>query len=120
MERTRVFVMMAGLTALLVVLGQVWQGTEGALVFFAFAAVMNFALYWWSDKMVLRMYRARVVTEAEAREFNLVAAQLAIVNPLAGARGVGLSLFSTHPSTEERVARLEELAASPDFKRLHA
>ncbi len=38
---------------------------------------------------------------------NPAAAQLAIVNPLAGARGQGLlRLFSTHPSTEERVARL--------------
>ncbi len=51
---------------------------------------------------------------------NPAAAQLAIVNPLAGQRGMGvLRLFSTHPSTEERVARLEALAASPEFRRLH-
>jgi diguanylate cyclase (GGDEF)-like protein len=44
-------------------------------------------------------------------QVNPAAAQLAIVNPLAGSRGIGLNLFSTHPSTAERVARLEALAA---------
>src|SRR5512146_714133 len=66
MERAKVFVMMAGLTALLVVLGDVWQGSGGAMMFFLIAAIMNFAMYWWSDKMVLRMYRAQIVTEAQA------------------------------------------------------
>jgi heat shock protein HtpX len=43
-------------------------------------------------------------------QVNPAAAQLAIVNPLAGARGMGfLKLFSTHPPTEERVAKLEAL-----------
>jgi heat shock protein HtpX len=43
-------------------------------------------------------------------QVNPAAAQLAIVNPLAGGRGMGLlRLFSTHPATEERVARLEAL-----------
>ena len=41
---------------------------------------------------------------------NPAAAQLAIVNPLAGVRGPALTgLFRTHPPTEERVARLREL-----------
>jgi heat shock protein HtpX len=68
MERMKVFVMMAGLTALLVVLGGAWQGTGGALVFFVFAAAMNFAMYWWSDRMVLRMYGARIIAESDAPE----------------------------------------------------
>jgi len=43
-------------------------------------------------------------------QVNPAAAQLAIVNPLSGGRGSGLfRLFNTHPSTEERVARLEAL-----------
>jgi heat shock protein HtpX len=44
---------------------------------------------------------------------NPAAAQLAIVNPLGAARRGGgiLRLFSTHPATEERVARLEALQA---------
>jgi heat shock protein HtpX len=41
---------------------------------------------------------------------NPAAAQLAIINPLAGPRAPALSgLFRTHPPTEERIARLSEL-----------
>jgi heat shock protein HtpX len=60
--------MMAGMTALLVVLGGAIGGMNGALVFFAMAAVMNFAMYWWSDKAVLKMYKARVVGPQDAPE----------------------------------------------------
>ena len=45
-------------------------------------------------------------------EVNPAAAQLAIVNPFTGRRRMGLmGLFRTHPTTEERVARLQSLAA---------
>ena len=43
-------------------------------------------------------------------QVNPAGAQLAIVNPLAGGKGM-LSLFRTHPPTEDRVARLQEIAA---------
>jgi heat shock protein HtpX len=50
---------------------------------------------------------------------NPAAAQLAIVNPLRGNRAGGfVRMFSTHPSTEERVQRLTALEQSADFKRL--
>ncbi|HUG40623.1 MAG TPA: zinc metalloprotease HtpX [Longimicrobiales bacterium] len=68
MQRLKVFVLMAGLTALLVVLGGYFAGRGGAMLFFALAAIMNFAMYWWSDKAVLKMYRARVVGPADAPE----------------------------------------------------
>ncbi|HUH11747.1 MAG TPA: zinc metalloprotease HtpX, partial [Longimicrobiales bacterium] len=66
MQIMRVFLLMAGLTALLVVLGGAVGGQSGAMVFFVLAAVMNFGMYWWSDKVVLRMYRARIVSAEEA------------------------------------------------------
>jgi heat shock protein HtpX len=54
-------------------------------------------------------------------EVNPAAAQLAIINPLSGGRGLGMMrLFSTHPSTEERVARLQALADDPRFGQLSA
>ena len=68
MQRTKIFVMMAGLTALLVVLGGYFGGTTGAVVLFVFAAVMNFGMYWWSDKAVLRMYKAQVIDRSQAPE----------------------------------------------------
>ena len=59
---------MAGLTALLVVLGGYIGGRGGAVLFFGMAAVMNFAMYWWSDKVVLKMYKAKVVSREQAPE----------------------------------------------------
>jgi heat shock protein HtpX len=44
-------------------------------------------------------------------QVNPAGASLAIVNPLAGQKAAFSNLFSTHPSTEERVARLKEIAA---------
>jgi heat shock protein HtpX len=66
MDKMKVFVLMAGLTALLAAIGQYLGGSGGALLMFIFAAVMNFSMYWWSDKVVLRMYKAQVVTQADA------------------------------------------------------
>ena len=68
MQRTKVFLLMAGLTALLVVLGGYIGGRGGAVLFFGMAAVMNFAMYWWSDKVVLKMYKAKVVSREQAPE----------------------------------------------------
>src|SRR5204862_6474488 len=41
-------------------------GQQGMIMAFAFASVMNVISYWFSDKIVLRMYNAREVTESEA------------------------------------------------------
>ena len=68
MSNMKVFVLMAALTALLVVIGQVIGGTNGATIFFVMAAVMNFAMYWWSDKAVLKMYKARIIGPEDAPE----------------------------------------------------
>ncbi|MEX1181893.1 MAG: zinc metalloprotease HtpX [Gemmatimonadota bacterium] len=68
MERMKVFVLMAGLTALLVVLGGALGGQQGMVLFFIMAAIMNFGMYWFSDRMVLRMYKARIIEQADAPE----------------------------------------------------
>lgn len=49
------------LSALFLYLGQVLGGDQGLLIAFLFAAVMNFGSYWFSDKVVLAMYRAKEV-----------------------------------------------------------
>jgi heat shock protein HtpX len=68
MQQMKVFGMMAGLTALFVVLGGYLGGRQGAVLFFVIAAVMNFGMYWASDKVVLRMYKAKVVGPEDAPE----------------------------------------------------
>jgi len=65
--------LLAVLTAMLVLLGGALGGQQGMLVAFMFALVINFASYWWCDKIVLAMYRAQPITEAEApRLYNMV------------------------------------------------
>jgi heat shock protein HtpX len=49
------------LSALLLWLGEVLGGASGLLTAFVFAVVLNFGSYWFSDKIVLRMYRATEV-----------------------------------------------------------
>ena len=66
MERVKVFALMAGLTALLVVIGGVIGGQSGATIFFVMAALMNFGMYWFSDKVVLRMYKAQIIGPEDA------------------------------------------------------
>jgi heat shock protein HtpX len=68
MNGVKVFVLMAGLTALFVAIGQTFGGSGGAVMAFGIAAAMNLFMYFASSSMVLRMYRAKVVTPAEAPE----------------------------------------------------
>src|SRR5258707_13731043 len=49
------------LSGLLLAIGQFLGGASGLLIAFIFAAVMNFGSYWFSDKIVLRMYNAQEV-----------------------------------------------------------
>jgi heat shock protein HtpX len=49
------------LSAVLLAIGELLGGANGLVIAFLFAAVMNFVSYWFSDKIVLRMYRAQPV-----------------------------------------------------------
>lgn len=57
------------LTMILVWAGGALGGQTGAIFALVFAAVMNFGSYWFSDKIVLAMYKAKEATEAEEPEF---------------------------------------------------
>jgi len=59
-------VLLAALTALLVLIGDFLGGAQGMVVAFVFALAINFASYWFSDRIVLAMYRAQPVDEAAA------------------------------------------------------
>ena len=54
-------VLLVLLSALLLFIGELFGGRGGLLIAFVFAVVMNFGSYWFSDKVVLRMYKAREV-----------------------------------------------------------
>lgn len=52
-------VLLAALSAVLMLIGQGFGGSQGMMIAFVFAVVMNFGSYWFSDKIVLRMYKAQ-------------------------------------------------------------
>ena len=69
MNMLRTALLMAFLTGLFVAIGYLIGGQTGMVIAFLFAAGTNLFAYWNSDKMVLRMYRAREVDEQSAPEF---------------------------------------------------
>ena len=69
--------LMAMLTMLLVLAGGAIGGRGGMTFALVMAGVMNFVSYWFSDKIVLAMYGAKEVTEAEQPEFYGLVRQLA-------------------------------------------
>ena len=68
MNGLKVFVLMAGLTALFMAVGQVFGGQSGAVTALGVAGVMNAFMFFASSSMVLRMYRAKVISEQDAPE----------------------------------------------------
>jgi heat shock protein HtpX len=68
MNNVKVFGLMAGLTALLGLLGMAFAGASGMVTMLLIAGAMNFLMYFSSATMVLRMYRAQVVTAQQAPE----------------------------------------------------
>jgi len=69
--------LLAVLTAMLVLLGGALGGERGMLVAFVLAAVMNFVSYWFSDRIVLAMYGAQPVDEAQAPGLHAIVRRLA-------------------------------------------
>jgi heat shock protein HtpX len=73
MNSVKTFTLMALLTILLVLAGSALGGHVGAMVAFTLALVMNLSSYWFSDKIVLKMYRARPIERQEMPElFDMV------------------------------------------------
>jgi heat shock protein HtpX len=73
----RTTVLLAALTALFLVIGGALGGNQGLFIAFVFALLMNFASYWFSDKIVLSMYGAREVSLHEAPDLYRLVQRLA-------------------------------------------
>jgi len=76
MNQFKTFFLMLVLTVLFILVGTAIGGKSGAIYAFIFAALMNFFSYWFSDKIVLRMYGAREVSQSEAPELYGIVAEL--------------------------------------------
>jgi heat shock protein HtpX len=78
MNQLKTVALMAALTALLMWIGDLVGGRQGMWLFLVIAGAMNFFAYWFSDKVVLSMYKAQPITPSQAPEVygivqNLVA-----------------------------------------------
>ena len=70
-------ILMAAITALFMAIGAMIGGRAGMMLALVVALGMNFFSYWFSDKMVLKMYNAREVDETSAPRFYAMVRELA-------------------------------------------
>ena len=68
MNRLKSVILLATLTALLLWVGQALAGQGGFMIALIMAGIMNFGAYWWSDKLILRMYGAQEISATQAPE----------------------------------------------------
>ena len=73
----KTFVLMALLTGLMVAIGGQIGGSMGAMIMLVISIGMNFFSYWFSDSIVLKMYNAREVSEADAPQLWGIISKLA-------------------------------------------
>lgn len=73
----RTTLLLAGLTGLMLLIGGAVGGRGGMLLALIFSLIMNFGAYWYSDKIVLKMYHAREVTSAESPDLYSMVQRLA-------------------------------------------
>jgi heat shock protein HtpX len=78
MNTLKTALLLGALTGLLMLIGGYFGGRQGVVIAFVFATVMNFVSYWFSDKIVLKMYAANEVTEREAPELYTLVRNLAL------------------------------------------
>ena len=77
MNTTKTVFLMAVMTVLLVFAGSLIGGKGGMMIAFVMALVMNVGSYWFSDKIVLRMYGGQELTQADAPELFQITRELA-------------------------------------------
>ena len=75
-------VLLALMTALLMFIGQLLGGAQGASTMFLVALAINFISYWFSDKIVLAMYQAKPLSEQEAPQVYRVVRDIALRNKM--------------------------------------
>lgn len=76
-SQLKTLVLMAGLSALLIVMGNALGGQNGILIALVFAVIMNVGSYWYSDKIVLSMYRAQELSPSDAPLVHQIVEELA-------------------------------------------
>lgn len=76
MNGLKTVVLLASLSAIILLFGNYFGGREGVTIALFIALIMNIGSYWFSDRMVLRMYRARIVEPQEAPMLHRIVDEL--------------------------------------------
>lgn len=72
----RTTLLLGVMTLLIVIIGNLLGGQQGMIIAFVFAIGMNFFSYWFSDKIVLKLYRARPVTQDQSPDLYRIVSRL--------------------------------------------
>ena len=75
-NQVKTVLLLGALTGFFILIGGMAGGRQGIVIAFILAVFMNFFSYWFSDKIVLRMYHAQEVTEAQAPDLYRIVASL--------------------------------------------
>lgn len=78
MNNLKTTLLLGALTGLLLVGGQAMAGNTGMVIGMAIAIVMNFGSYWYSDKLVLKMYGAQPATAEQAPVLHSIVRELSV------------------------------------------
>ena len=76
-NRIKTVLLLAGMTVFLIFIGKLLGGRTGMYLAFILALGMNFFSYWFSDKIVLKMYGAQEVSPADAPQLHQIVDELA-------------------------------------------
>ena len=76
-SQLKTLLLMAGLSAVLIVMGSALGGRQGIVIALVFAVIMNIGTYWFSDKIVLSMYRAQELSPEDAPMVHQIVDELA-------------------------------------------
>jgi heat shock protein HtpX len=76
-NQIRTALLLAAMTACILIIGQLMGGRQGLILALFLAGAMNFFSYWYSDKLVLRMYRAKEVGPSQAPDLHALVSRLA-------------------------------------------
>jgi len=71
-NQIKTVLLLGGLTGVLLVIGYLFAGTTGLTVAIIFSLLMNLGTYWYSDKIVLMMYRAKPISKDQAPDLHKI------------------------------------------------
>jgi heat shock protein HtpX len=113
MNTLKTTLLLGALTGLLLAVGELMGGRSGMMMALVMAGVMNFGAWFWSDKIVLRMYHAQPVGPQEAPELYAIVERLAMKASIPMPRlyvipGPALNAFATGRSPKHAAVAATE------------